>query len=123
MTAGGLKYFTSAYVTIRAIRATHNCTLPIEVYYAGPEELPVDAVLHMQSAFDDVELIDITAIKGVTNGVSMQGFQIKIMAIIASSFREVLFLDADNIPLARICANWLPMLCSYAIIGGSERSV
>ena len=98
MTGGGLTYFTSAYVNLRVIKDKHKCTLPIEVFYAGPHELSQEAVDAMHDLFDDVKFIDITKAAVVSN-IPMNGYQIKIFSIILSSFEEVLFLDADSHPI------------------------
>lgn len=47
----------------------------------------------------DVHFIDIYKVKGMPVGVTMDGYQIKAFAILMSSFEEVLWLDADSIPL------------------------
>ena len=98
-TAGGIEFFTSAYVNLRAIRESVKCTLPIEVFYAGPKELSPEIISHMHSHFDNIKFIDITK-AAIVKDISMTGYQIKIFSIILSSFEEVLFLDADDYPLA-----------------------
>ena len=37
--AGGVNLFTNAYVLIWVLRKTLGCTLPIEVWHFGPEEM------------------------------------------------------------------------------------
>jgi hypothetical protein len=97
MSAGRRSYFTSAYVTIRALRSHHNCTLPIEVFYNGAAELPDTAIRHMEQAYR-VKFVDVTAM-AEAKGVDLRGYQLKAFAIQLSSFEEVLWLDSDNIPL------------------------
>jgi len=97
MSAGRRSYFTSAYVTIRALRSHHKCTLPIEVFYNGAAELPRSAIDHMQRRYD-VRFVDVTAVPEA-QGVNLRGYQLKAFAIYLSSFEEVLWLDSDNIPL------------------------
>ena len=99
MTAGGLRYFTSAYVNIRVIRHFHKCTLPIEVFYAGADEMPQSAVSFMQMAFADVTFIDIYSVKGSPAAGSIHGYALKPYPLLYSSFEEVLFVDSDSFPL------------------------
>ena len=95
MSAGRLKYFTSAYINIRVLRETAMCTLPIEVFYVGDIELPRAAVDHMHASFKDVTFIDITRVKGLPAGLELNGYQIKPFAMLLSSFAEILWMDAD----------------------------
>ena len=95
---GGGRYFVSAYVTIRVIRHV-GCTLPIELWYLDGE-------------MDD-EMIDMVAEHGGTchnaselaRGTNYfldhwwKGWQLKAFALLHSSFREVLMLDADCYPV------------------------
>ncbi len=95
--AGGMGYFTSAYVNIRVIREVHGCMLPIEVFYAE-KEMSKHIIDYMESTFKNVKFVDIQRVPGAPD-MSMKGYQIKIFSILLSSFKEVLFLDADNMPL------------------------
>lgn len=85
---GGLKYFTCAWVNISLLRK-NGCTLPIELWYIG-NELNEDVI-------NAVEALDVRCrncedhADGQIESVAMKPF-----AIMHSSFREVLFLDADN---------------------------
>lgn len=95
---GGGKYFVSAYVTIRVIRHV-GCTLPIELW-------------HLDGEMDD-EMIDMVGEHGVTchNASELargtgyfldhwwKGWQLKAFALLHSSYREVLMLDADSYPV------------------------
>ena len=87
MTAGGRKYFTSAYINIRVLRDTLKCKLPIEVFYAGPEEMPDSAIEFMESTFENVKFVDIYQVAGgpSPDKVSMKGYQIKVFSMIYSS--------------------------------------
>ena len=58
MSAGGRGLFAQTYVLVRHLRETLNCTLPIEVFYAGAEELPHAAIDDMERRFDQVRLVD-----------------------------------------------------------------
>lgn len=114
---GGGKYFVSAYVTIRVIRHV-GCTLPIELW-------------HLDGEMDD-EMIDMVAEHGGTChnaselargtgyflGNWWKGWQLKAFALLHSSFREVLMLDADSYPVRdpSFIFDWQPYKETGAII-------
>lgn len=98
LTAGRRTYFTAAYVTLRVLREHLGTQLPIEVFYAGAAELPEEAVRYLETAWPNVRVVDMTTLPGLED-VNLKGYQIKAAALYHSSFREVLWLDSDNMPL------------------------
>ena len=114
---GGGKYFVSAYITIRVIRHV-GCKLPIELWYLDGE-------------MDD-EMVNMVAEYGVTchnaselargTGYFLEhwwkGWQLKAFALLHSSFREVLMLDADSYPVRdpSFVFDWPEYLNTGAII-------
>ena len=88
MCAGGVKYFTCAWVAINNLQSI-GCKLPIELWYAD-HELSEEAVTELQKIgvickkFNDFLYTE------------LRGFSLKPLAIIHSQFKEILFLDADN---------------------------
>lgn len=98
---GGQRYFTCAWICIQMLREL-GCTLPIELWYLGPKEM--DA--RMRSL---VEPLGVTCRDGRSHRKNSQpkakprsplgGFELKPYAILHSQFREVLFIDADNVPV------------------------
>ena len=98
---GGQRYFACAWVCIQMLRES-GCTLPIELWYLGPMEM-------------DARMKSLVAPYGVVcrDGRShrrdsqrrpkpaspLGGFELKPYAILHSRFREVLLLDADNVPV------------------------
>jgi len=88
MCAGGIRYFTCAWVAIKNLRRL-GCTLPIEVWYYG-NEISDEAVEQLQQLNAICKnFLDF----GHRN---VQGFLLKPLAILHSQFKEVLFIDADN---------------------------
>lgn len=86
--AGGIKYFTSAWINISMLRKL-GCTLPIEVWYNGNE-------LNGET---------IAALEGLGakckncrdySKSDLAGYALKPFSILYSEFKEVLYLDADN---------------------------
>jgi Mannosyltransferase putative len=57
--AGGERLFTCVYVLVRILRETLNCTLPIQIWHFGGEEL--SPVMRWLLKPFDVELVDATS--------------------------------------------------------------
>jgi hypothetical protein len=94
--AGGRSYFTSVVLMLNQLRAT-GCTLPVELYYAGSDELNDVAIQYLTEEYD-VECIDLSQ-QPELQGLNLKGYQIKALALYYSSFAEVIWMDADNFAL------------------------
>jgi hypothetical protein len=94
--AGRPKYAVGAYVLIRMLREL-GCTLPIEVWYLGEAE--------RNRAWEElvaplaVRCIDAYEVRKQHPHARLNGFESKPYAIQWSRFAEVLYLDADNVPV------------------------
>jgi hypothetical protein len=95
ITAGG-PFVPSAYVAVRLLRRL-GATLPIEIWHAGDDEIPPWA----RRAFEPcgVSLHDVMPYSEGRPLSEMRGWPIKPAALIHSTLRDVLFLDADCFPL------------------------
>lgn len=95
--AGGARLFTCAYVAIAVLRRHLGCALPIEVWHLGPEEMgpPMRGLLEEL----DVETVDAHAVAKRHHVERLGGWELKSYALMRSRFREVLLLDADNVPV------------------------
>lgn len=95
--AGGPLYFTCAYVLVRLLRETLDCTLPIEVWYRGPGEMgpPMRAIMEALG----VTLVDAYEIRKTHPMRNLGGWELKPYALVHCSFEEVLLIDADNVPV------------------------
>lgn len=82
-------YMITAIASFRAL----GCTLPIEVMYLGDNDLPEEAREQME-AFEGVTTRNLKQMV-FDAGWNVEGFASKAFSILMSSFREVLFLDAD----------------------------
>lgn len=94
----GVTGWRMAAHSIAIIRRVHNCTLPIQVMYAGDKDLPGPARLALRRIAPGVELIDILdffdeSIVDLRHG----GWAIKPFAMLASNFKQVLLADADAV--------------------------
>ncbi|CAL5224336.1 g7008 [Coccomyxa viridis] len=120
--AGGVVLLNHAWATIKVLRDTLNCTLPIEIIYNGPREMDEWAVNKFQKSFKDVRCVNAGTIPLPKHGRqievdpseihdeeereaakvthAMDGFVHKAFSVAyAASFDEVIMLDADNTPL------------------------
>jgi alpha 1,2-mannosyltransferase len=89
MCAGGMKYFTCAWVSLHMLRKK-GCTLPVEIWYNGTE-LSREIIYELEKT-EGVKCrncVDYST-------ESVDGFMMKPFAILNSSFKHVLYLDADN---------------------------
>lgn len=92
--AGGVRYFTCAWVCIHMLRRL-GCQLPIEVWYLGRRELS-PAMENLLTPLG-VECIDGEAHARTWPCRRLGGWELKAYALVHSRFAEVLFLDADNV--------------------------
>lgn len=94
--AGGARLFTCAWVCIGMLRRL-GCALPIEVWHLGPGEMsgPMRSLLREF----DVHCIDAFEVAKVHPVDRLGGWELKPYALLHSRFREVLLLDADNVPV------------------------
>ncbi len=97
MGGGGLGYFTCAWVCIHQLRRL-GCTLPIQLWYLGKREL--GERMRALVAPLGVECIDGLEIRRRHPVRMLSGWELKPYSILHSPFREVLLLDADNLPVA-----------------------
>src|SRR5262245_20246474 len=88
MCAGGVTYFTCAWINISMLRKS-GCILPIEVWYSGMELN--DEVIERLKGLD----VTCRNCKDYSE-LNITGFMMKPFAILHSGFREILLLDADN---------------------------
>ncbi|KAJ3320722.1 hypothetical protein HDU76_000233 [Blyttiomyces sp. JEL0837] len=88
------KYFELAIHAIINLRML-TCKLPIEVFYAGPRDLSKDRI-EMFEMFDNVKVVNLWDHIG-EYGRQATKYAIKPYAMLASSFKEMIFIDADVI--------------------------
>ncbi len=111
--AGGARYLTCAWVLINMLRR-FGCTLPVEVWYLGDKECDPDWIeLVAPLGVRCIDAREVGARLGdppdsapptgsfasYTPHPRLDGWQSKPFAILHSAFEEVLFLDADNLPV------------------------
>lgn len=93
---GGGKYAASAWVAANMLRR-HGCKLPIQLWHLGPEEVPPALVRAFASM--EVEAVDAYRVAECFPHKHLFGWELKAFALLHCPWRQVLLLDADNIPL------------------------
>lgn len=94
---GGTKYFPGAWVSINVLRRLVNCELPIELWHLGPGE--IDGPLRALVEPLGVKCVDAHEVRRRHPVRRLGGWGLKPFSIAYSRFREVFYLDADNVPL------------------------
>ena len=113
-----------AYSCIATLRRALNCSLPVEIFHIGPQEAFSAAALAMFEDLGGVSIRDVTTTEawawawgdGSTSAGAAptresahsteldkmgRGYHVKPVAALASSFEEVLLLDADALLFQR----------------------
>ena len=87
--AGGPSYFTCAWVSISLLRKS-GCRLPIEVWHQEGEL--------NQETIRELQRLDVVCrcFSDYTGEKISNPYQLKPLALLHSSFKEILYLDADN---------------------------
>jgi hypothetical protein len=96
--AGGQRYFTCAWILISVLRRALKTRLPIQLWHLGRGELSEAMQLLLEE--QDVEVINAETVLHRYPATIGGGWPLKPYAIANSRFREVIFLDADIVPLA-----------------------
>jgi hypothetical protein len=95
--AGGVRMFTNAWVLVWQLRKVLGCQLPVEVWHLGPAEMSSG----MRGMLENLgaKVVDAHEVLLRYPARIADGWQLKPYALIMSGFREVLMLDADNVPV------------------------
>ena len=103
---GGPQYLACAWVCLHMLRRT-GCALPVQLWYLGERELPPGVRVLFEGL--GVECVDAARVRRQRRVRRLGGWELKAYAIMHSPFRDVLLLDADNVPLvdpAQLFATW-----------------
>ncbi|GEM_PF-1734745 len=94
---GGAEYFVNAWVTIQMLQRL-GCKLPIQLWHLGPDEL--DSEMRQLATGLGVECVDALEVRQKHPARILNGWELKAFSILHCPFKEVLYLDADNVPVA-----------------------
>jgi len=93
---GGEKYLPSAWVCVHMLREL-GCDLPIELWQLFQGEVPPE--VQRALAQINVHCVDASQVRQQHPARFIGGWELKPYAILHSRFEEVLYLDADNVPV------------------------
>ena len=96
VTAGG-QYLPLVVITLRLLQR-RGCTLPMEVFLESGEEYESHICNTVLPPLNARCVILAEVLAAAPHAVQIAHFQLKIFAILLSSFEAVLFLDADSWP-------------------------
>jgi len=100
--AAGKAHFRYTLHLIGSIRNVLGSNLPVQVMYAGENDLPSNYRQTLRSMFRDVETLDLLTIFNDTTIDFQHGtWAIKPFAILASTFEQVIALDGDAVFLQK----------------------
>jgi hypothetical protein len=95
--AGGPRHYTNAWVCLTMLRRVLGCHLPIQVWYLSPHEMSPRMIELLQRF--DVECVNAQEVQRRHPMRIAGGWECKPYALVHSPFKEVILLDADNVPL------------------------
>ncbi len=97
VTAIGGGHIAGGWVFLSLLRQIHRCRLPVEIWYLGDDDLAPP----LRAEFErfDVTFVDASRDERLSGQRPANGWELKASAIVLSRFAEVLWLDADLIPL------------------------
>ncbi|KAI8349506.1 mannosyltransferase putative-domain-containing protein [Mortierella sp. GBAus27b] len=90
----GNPQFEFVITSILAIRNRLKSALPIQIFHMGNDDLSVERQTYLKELTTGIEIVDVTHILD-NDHMSLSGWAIKPFAMLASSFEEVMFVDAD----------------------------
>jgi Mannosyltransferase putative len=96
--AGGGQYFTNAYVCVRMLRHL-GCRLPVQFWHHEGE---IDDAMKTIVAPLKVACVNAVEVEKSLRGRKRslrKGWELKPFALLYNPFREVMLLDADNLPV------------------------
>lgn len=109
MTAGGQEQLTNAYASMLVLRNVTQSNLPVAVCHYG-DEIPERSKTFISKRVKYVEFVDLATFPfpdyhlPIFDGYGAprsreEGYMVKILAIRAAPFREIIYIDTDSFPL------------------------
>lgn len=98
VTVGGGRYSILAMVMIRALRK-RGTTLPVEVFLTDDDADDEAFCSYIEHFNAKCVLFSDRLPKSVLASQKLSGFELKAVALLLSSYQQVIFIDADNVPL------------------------
>lgn len=102
MCAGGPSLLTQAWTNLDVLRNELGCRLPVALYYVGRDEMPEACQRFFEESFDGLRCIDATKVPDrplQPPTRALGGFETKPFVLMNAPFDELVFIDADSVPL------------------------
>ncbi|EXJ77070.1 hypothetical protein A1O3_10228 [Capronia epimyces CBS 606.96] len=98
ITCVGSNNFRMAGHLIASLRLVHNSQIPIEIAYAGDEDLDPDSRAFLQSLDPELSFIDLLDLyPAAGHDLVRSGWAMKPFALLASSHPQAILVDADAV--------------------------
>lgn len=94
--ANKYRYLTGIYTNVYVIRKLYKSNIPIEIFYVGIKESFNSKILSLFEELGNIKIIDLMSVIN-TNVLKSEliGYQTKPLAVLCSSFKEIILMDAD----------------------------
>lgn len=101
VTASCTRMLFRSLVSLRVLR-DRGCDLPIELFYADDDELTTYEMKTLVDDIGDVVCINVQTACDAFKNYNARNFSIKALAMYLSSFDEMIWMDADVVPLTNM---------------------
>lgn len=101
VTASCSRMVFQSLVSLSILR-DRGCDLPIELFYADDEELTTHQIQTLVDRIGDVVCMNIQTACQLFKSYNARNFSIKALATYLSSFDEMIWMDADVVPLTNM---------------------
>jgi hypothetical protein len=102
MCAGGPSLLAQAWTNLDVLRNELGCTLPVALYHVGEEEMPAPCRQFFEESFEGLVCIDAERVPDRPLHPptrTLGGFETKPFVLMNAPFDELIFIDADSVPL------------------------
>lgn len=109
MSAGGQEQLTNAYASLMVLQKVHQSQLPVVLCHYG-DEIPEEAKVWLSARIKRLEFLDLKDFPFADYHLPVfdghgaprsreDGYMIKLLALRAAPFKEVIYIDVDSFPL------------------------
>ena len=102
MRAGGPALLAQAWTHLEVLRQHVGSSLPVTLYYVGEAEMPTACRSLFEETFDGLSCIDTTTVPDrplQPPTRALGGFETKPFALFNAPYDELIFIDADSVPV------------------------
>lgn len=90
------RYLTGLYCNLYVIRKYHKSNIPVEIFYVGESEQFTPKIKKLIIDLGNITIYNLLdKIDSSSKEYELKGYQTKPLAVLCSSFNEIILLDAD----------------------------